>query len=106
MVATTGNTLGAPPRQSGDRERDTLALLAWVQDLYQAVVLEANVLGTQAQQAQTIAALTERLVTAEGKLAAIAALPGLVGPIAATYTPQQLADAYDKINAIIAGAAQ
>lgn len=101
MVATTGNTLGPPPRRTGDNEADTAALLEWVQDLYISVVVEANVIGEQSAQSSDLAALTARVAALESKMAAIAALVFLAGPIAGVYTPAQLAAAYDAINAII-----
>lgn len=68
MVAPTGgNTIGAPPRLTGDPSRDTLALLTWVQELYQAVVLEANVLGTQRKTTADLAALAAQLGTEQSE---------------------------------------
>ena len=104
MVAATGNTLGAPPRLSGDPQRDTLVLQRWIQSFYESVVLDGNVIGTQKQQTADLAAIEARLTAAETKLEAIGAITALAGPVAGTYTPQQLADAYDAINSIIVGA--
>ncbi|MBU8540177.1 hypothetical protein [Falsiroseomonas tokyonensis] len=101
MVAEAGNTLLAPPRRTGDTTTDLGAIIDWLADLFRTLSLEANVIGTSATHTDQIADLEARLAAAEERLAAIAGLASMVGPIVDPYQPQQLADAYDKLNAII-----
>lgn len=108
MVATTGNTLPPPPRLTGNTPADLVSLQSWMNDLYQALGLEANVVGTQEQHTTDIAANTAaidllggRVQKVETAAQGVADLAYLEGPISGVYDPTQLEAAFDKINAII-----
>jgi hypothetical protein len=104
VTPDVGNTLLRPPRRSGAVQVDLDALYTWVTDLYSAVALEQNTIGSVRALQQTVDVLAARLAIAEGKLRAIGELVALEGPISATYDAQQVADSYTQINAIIARA--
>ena len=101
----TGNNILAPPRRTGNADTDLAALHEWSTDLFQALVVQSNVIGKTDTLVTALQEATKRLEAAEAKLAAIGALTAMAGPISATYAPSQLADAYNKINAIIAASA-
>ena len=84
------NTIGAPPRLSGDREADTLALQQWVQSLYVNLVLVGDIL--------------TRMAVAEAKLAAIAQLVSPASPASASYSQAEATALADAIAAIISAA--
>jgi hypothetical protein len=104
MVAETGNTIRPPPRLSGDYAQDYPVLVDWIQSLYQTIAVETNVTGTQADLDDRVTALegsAENIGPTREKVDGIGSLDYLTGTISGTYDPQQLADAYDKINAIL-----
>lgn len=108
MVAATGNTIPQPPRLSGDYQTDYPRIVEWLGTLYQTLALEQNVTGTQDDLTARVARIEEAnggsAPQVEANTAAIAGIAGLdylTGTISGTYEPQQLADAWDKINAII-----
>ena len=96
-----GNLLLRPPRRTGSADSDMGALWEWMNDLYRSLALEQNTIGSVEELQAAVEALTARVAAAEAKLRAISEVTVLVGPVAATYTAQQLADAYNKINMII-----
>tara|TARA_R110000868_G_scaffold409899_2_gene696469 strand:+ start:17861 stop:18085 length:225 start_codon:yes stop_codon:yes gene_type:complete len=73
MPVDTGNTLPRPPRLTGDKDGDRQVLNKWMQDLYNTLVLGANVTGTLTDhetridnlEAQVLA-LTARVTDLEG----------------------------------------
>jgi uncharacterized heparinase superfamily protein len=97
VVAASGNTLSPPPRLSGDQQADNQAMQQWVQSLYVALALNANVVGTQEDHEARIAKL-------EAALAQIAALTAAASPASATYAQADATVLADNINAIITAA--
>jgi hypothetical protein len=73
MPVETGNTLPRPPRLTGDKDGDRQVLNKWMQDLYNTLVLSANVTGTLADHETRIthletqaSDLTARVTELEG----------------------------------------
>jgi hypothetical protein len=103
-----GNTLLQPPRRTGRDFDDVTQMFDWMQSLYEAVAVEANVLGSIealtasiASAERKIQALEARVADLEERLNDVGALTQLAGPISGTYDAAQLAAAYNAINAII-----
>ncbi len=101
VTAAAGNTLLPPPRRTGNADIDLAALHEWANDWFQDLAVQKNIIGTVDALTAATADVLTRLAAAEAKLKAIADLAPVVGPINASFDAQQLADAYDKINAII-----
>lgn len=129
-IASTGNTIPEPPRLSGNSTDDMQAMQAWVGDLHRILAREANVVGTQkaiidainalsaavvvltervaqlesfAQDVNTaLITLDERLDVHDADTVLFNGLAFMPGSVSGTYTPGELAAAYDKINMIIA----
>lgn len=66
MPVETGNTLPRPPRLTGDKDGDRMVLNKWMQDLYNTLVLSANVTGTLADHETRITNLEARVTELEG----------------------------------------
>lgn len=104
MVAESGNTIPPPPRLSGDYAQDYPVLVDWIQSLYQTIAVEQNLTGTQTDLEARVDSLeggTADVTANTEKIEGIGGLDYLAATISGTYDPVQLADAYDKINAII-----
>ena len=71
MPVESGNTLLSPPRLTGDADRDRLAINRWMQDLYNSLVLAANITGTLADHETRITALEANYVALEARVAAL-----------------------------------
>lgn len=111
MVAETGNTIPSPPRLNGSWDEDYGAIVEWMNQLFQAIAVEANLTGTQAELSDRVAALEaentslkERVVALEDAVSGIAGLDYMTGTVSASYVPAELAAAWNKINDIIAQA--
>jgi hypothetical protein len=63
-IPKTGNSIPPPPRLIGNAEQDQLVLLAWVTDIYRALVLEVNVIGS-------VRSLLERTENLEGDVSGL-----------------------------------
>ncbi len=104
MVAATGNTIPPPPRLTGNYAQDYPVIVDWIQSLYQTIAVETNLTGTQDDLTQRVTALeatSQDVTSTRDKVDGIGGLDYLTGTISGTYDPQQLADAYDRINNII-----
>lgn len=68
MPTETGNTLMPPPRLDGSPEGDRRALNRWMQDLYNAMVLGTNVIGTLGDHEARITALEAKVASLEARV--------------------------------------
>ncbi|CAB4143983.1 hypothetical protein UFOVP469_4 [uncultured Caudovirales phage] len=71
MPIETGNTLLSPPRLTGDPDRDRLAINRWMQDLYNSLVLSANITGTLTDHEARITALEAQYVALDARVTAL-----------------------------------
>lgn len=68
---TTGNTLLPPVRLTGNARTDGLTIQRYLTDVYQQLALQANILGTQAEQAIRIATLEAQVVDLTARVKAL-----------------------------------
>ena len=68
---TTGNTLLPPVRLTGNARTDGRTRRRYLTDVYQQLALQANILGTQAEQAIRIATLEAQVVDLTARVKAL-----------------------------------